>query len=198
MIILKCILLAVLTWPLLFLFRILLIFLGWLMVPIALLFRAYDSYPTEKENVNDEYRIYYWTWKIMAPWQNHTDGFYCTNYFNYGFFFTSLIWSCLRNPTNGLRRLKYYSAMPDPKKIELIGSYSKDELYKYKQRTPHYWLIRQNIYVSFFWQFTIFKKLFRIWLGHKIDPRDLEGRYLTDYRSEGASFVTQFKPIRTE
>jgi hypothetical protein len=191
----KAILASIIIWPTFFIFRLVVILLGYIMVPIALLFKAYYT-TRNKYGGNNGDPIYLFYWRIMEPWQNYSDGFYCTTYYDYGFFWTSVHWSCVRNPASGLRWLPYYTCKINPEKLRYIGTYSKAEILKYKnKKEPHYWVCWQGPYLSILWQFYIFGQLRRLWIGHKLDPRDVFGLLPDDYRVDGAAFTSQFKPL---
>jgi hypothetical protein len=206
---LRAALIAPFIWAACFLFRIIFIITGPFFVATALLCKAYYS-EFNKYKGNNGDPVYIFSWKIMAPWQNYSDGFYCTTYFDYGFFWTSMVWSCYRNPTGGLRWAPIYSVKPEPTKVQYVGSYSKADVQKYKNKTEaHWWYCWQGFYSGLLVQFNVktpsvslrpvqFKvknTLLRLWLGHKLDPRDTEGVDPTDYRVDGAAFTSRIKSV---
>lgn len=196
-------------WILFILFRTVVILIGFIMVPTAILCNAWHVAPSNGGN-NGELR-YLFIWKIMAPWQNLEDGFYCKTYFDHGFFWTSVRWSCIRNPANGLRYFPLLSLKIDPTRVRFIGSLG-DWDYKYISETAirnydsdevSFWSFTWcGVYSNFRWQFNapkLLKMIFpswqaerlRFWIGWKIYPEDIYG--VTDHRKESAGFATQFK-----
>jgi hypothetical protein len=187
------------SWFLFFLFiRIPLIILGYITVPLALLFQAYRL---EKSKYNGQF-IYVFTWDWMLPWQNQENGFYYNGYFDHGFILTSLRWTLIRNPVNGLREVKYLSCLIDPKRVRFMGTFGdsdqkylpKEEVMKYDTKVPHWFLCWHGLYSCIYWQVNIFG-LRRLWIGWKIRPNDVYG--VSAYRAYGAGFATQtFKRVK--
>lgn len=190
---------APITWlGFIILIRTPLILLGYLTVPFALLCRAHRI---EKSKYNDKF-IHVFTWPIMLPWQNQEDGFYNTNYFDYGFTLSSLMWTCVRNPVNGLRETPYLSCKIDPKRVKFRGTFGdSDQKYlnqlavkQYDTKVPHWFFAWQGLYSCIYWQFNLFGELRRLWIGWKVYPTDIYG--VTPYRRYGAGFGTQMKVVK--
>ena len=170
------------------------ILLGFVIVPIAVLCRAYYLADENLSKPADG-PIYNFTWSIMAPWQNHTDGIANTNYVKFDALWKRILyWTCWRNPANGLRVLPIYSLKIEPKKVHYTGS--NRALNTYKNRTPHWFLAWHGVYSGLFIQFYVAPShMRRLWIGWKILPQDSLGLDSDDYRIEGAAFTTQFKKI---
>lgn len=199
---------SLIVWILFVLCRTILILVGYIVVPVAVLCRAYEKIDNDVSWRNNGDPIYRFTWPIMLPFNNPDDGFYCTTYFNHGFLLTSLRWTCVRNPANGLRTIPYLSCKVDPLKIRFIGSFVdyrhtpsdellcsayKDKLFKYDTKTPQWFFCWQDYYSCIFWQFYLGDGLYRFWIGFKLYPTDQYG--VTAYRANGAGFATQLKRI---
>jgi hypothetical protein len=185
--------------------RLPLIILGFVTVPLALLFKAYKL---EVSKYNGR-MIYVFTWPLMLPWNNPEDGFYYNGYFDNGFILTSLRWTLIRNPVNGLREVPYLSCLINPELVRFHGSivsfddfcgdYNmdlesfKEDVKKYDTKIPQWFFASCGFYSNFYWQFNLFGKLFRFWVGFKIYPQDIYG--VTSYRKYGAGFGSQFKAV---
>lgn len=185
------------VWMTFFFLRLVFILLGWVMVPIAAMLGAYHMTDPNIDKPADG-PIYHFKWWIMGPWDNFEDGIANRNYKKFDSMFMRIVyWSCLRNPTGGLRTMPYYTCKIDPKRI----GYDTDLLRvsESKDKFPHFFFCWQGFYTCFFWQFiTPWGNLRRLWIGHKIIPRDSEGIKETDYRFRGAAFTTQFKKIHVK
>lgn len=187
---------------LMLLVRIPLILIGYIVVPVAVLAKAYRQ-EVSKYNGRE---IYNFTWKWMLPWNNPEDGIYCTTYFDYGFVFTTLMWTLVRNPVNGLREVPFISCKVRPSQIEFKGTFGRrhgnkqtiqivDKIFSYDTKVPHWFLCWQGWHSCFYWQFMLFGKLIRLWIGTaKLYPTDIYG--VTNYRKYGAGMVSQLKVVQ--
>ena len=91
---------AIPTWILFLLFRTFMILLGWILIPIAVLFRAYEAYEG-RDGVGTPRTQYRFTWSFMYPWDNNEDGIANDTYYrapNLGL--QIIYWSCVRNPSD--------------------------------------------------------------------------------------------------
>ncbi len=208
-------------WAVFFILRNLMFVLGWVVVPIAALFRAWHiNYDKEKDNKGEYPNVYHFTWKWMYPWDNDEDGIACQTYWKAKsgikfkrftivlpkfshMFFQILHWSCVRNPANNLRYVPYISCKIEPKKVRWIGTDNKRP-YEFDRKPPEKeWFVAWQGFYSCLW---IQKKFFpdwvplvsgfrRLWIGHKVFPEDTLGIPDTSYRKDGAGFAIQFKRL---
>lgn len=200
----------IIIWLLFTLLRTLVILIGLVLIPTALLCKAYKVTPPNGGNNGEP--IWLFTWKIMAPYQNFQDGLFCTTYFDHGFFLTSLRWSAIRNPANGLRYIPYISCKLDADKVHFMGStisYAKDEQYNlmdiefrnaafnYDSNAADFWYYCfQGPYACYRWQGTFMGKRRRFWIGYKVGPWDIYGIAANDYRLPYAGFANQWKVLK--
>ena len=186
---------AVPSWILFtFLINLPLIIIGWVLVPIAALCNAYESYQGF-DGVGAPRVQYRFTWPFMWVWDNYEDGIANDTYVKFDSMFMKIVyWSCLRNPVNNLRIVPYLSCKIEPKKVGFTGSYIGIGIEKYDTKIPNWFFTWHGLYTSFWWQFNLFGKLRRLWIGWAIYPTDIYG--VTKYRERGAGFKTQFKVIK--
>lgn len=186
-------------WILFLTFRTAGILLGWILVPIAVLFGAYAE---KYSPITNRTRLQF-TWPFMAWWGNPEDGILNREMQDY---FKSdklqiIYWSCFRNPFNGIRYVPYLSCKIDPARVRFVGSFgdsddnlSLEHLRQYDTHTVQWFLCWQGLYSNIFWQFRLFGVLKRLWIGNaKIMPFDVYG--VTDHRKHSAGMVTQFKSV---
>lgn len=176
-----------------------LVLLGWILIPLAVLFKAYKAIPMlGLLDGNGDPRVdYHFTWKFMHVWDNWEDGIAAgKQYKNMGSIPKQIIyWSCIRNPVNNLRIIPYLSCKIDPTKVNYIGGPHKSmEAFDKKPPVPEWFFAWQGIYSNIFWQFKLFGKLRRLWIGWKIFPSDIL-RTEFGYRKNGAGFAIQFKVV---
>lgn len=162
------------VWVFMFLITIPFHILGFVMIPLACIFKAYRL----TENRDDKHPKYYdghrynFTWKIMWPWDNYLDGIANRNYYESRFerysyldmIVTTFVWSAVRNPFNNLD--KWLSPKYDFTKLKHIGS----ERYNYKYPKPCWYLIWQGPYGGYYHSFNLFGKHRYIKLGYKLRP----------------------------
>jgi len=199
---------AVIGWPLFLLVRTFFILLGYVMVPTAVLCRAYKEVDSEFSNKHQ--KIYLFTWKIMAPWQNYEDGFAWNTYKDFGsLLLNAIYWSCFRNPANGLRFLPITGFKLDVSRIGFVGTFGTIEQYRiheefnqdltwvlrFDESTPQWYFAWQGLYSNFFWHFKLFGKLFRFWIGFKVFPKSLV-LGVPEYQKKGVGFATQLKQVK--
>lgn len=176
--------------------KLIAIVLGFILIPLAVIFKAYKM--TEERHKghpkSTDGHKYNWTWKFMAPWDNHTDGIACYGERKVGPLWLQIIyWSAFRNPANGLRLMWPLAFVVKPEKVKFIGT--ERSLETYKNKTPHWFFCWHGLYSCYFVQFFISKKLYRIWIGWKILPQDSGGIENDDYRKLGSAFTSQFKSV---
>lgn len=179
-----------------FLVRIIFIIIGWIVVPIAALSKAYVM-TNGYDGAGNPRPIFHFTWDFMFPWDNIEDGIACDTYFKHKSMFLQIIhWSCIRNPANNLRSVPYLSCKIDPKRVRWIGGPHKDPmLYDLKPPKQEWFYAYQGPYASLWWQYRsrFSYKIVRIWTGWAIYPSDVNG--VTPYRQNGAGFKIQWKDL---
>ena len=188
-----------------FLVFIPLLLLGYIMVPIALLFKAYRyEHDEEKFNKGENPIVWHFTWPIMFAWDNWEDGIANETYFKEDSFFMQVIrWSCIRNPVNNLRIVPYLACKVNPKKIGFVGSKGSsyeiglvrvaNEIKNYRDKTPQWYFAWHGFYTCIFIQYNTKKGVKRFWLGWKIVPYDIYG--ISHTRIRGAAFAQQWKLV---
>lgn len=175
-------------------FRVIMVIIGWVVIPIAALCRAYSSSKSGGQTV------WHFTWKWMFLWDNYEDGIANDTYVKFNSMFMRIVyWSCFRNPVNNLRIVPYLSCKIDPERVDFRGSFGGREssevaIRTYDTKVPQWFYCWQGLYSNFYWQFNAFGKLWRLWIGWKIYPTDIYG--VTEYRKLGAGFATQFKRVK--
>jgi hypothetical protein len=185
------VLFSVVTWVGFAVFiRLPLILIGFVTVPLALLFKAYHQ---EESRYHKGRMIYVFDWPIMLPWNNPEDGFYYNGYFDNGFILTSLRWTLIRNPVNGLREVPILSFKIEPAQVRFVGSL--DDIKLYDTKIEQWFYCWHGLYSCFYWQFD-FYGLRRFWLGWALYPQDSLGLSPTSYRRFGAGFKSQFKRVK--
>jgi len=184
------------------------IVLGFLMVPLAVLFKAYGM--RESKFYKDRI-VRAFTSRIMWPWSNEEEGIghYDTlNFLGLTIKFekisSKIVYSeCIRNPANNLRFVPLISLKIDPTKVKFIGSFGsykdnlpKEVVKKYDSNEELFWsLTWQGLYSNIRVHLKIFNWRFRFWLGWKIYPEDIYGLPSWSHRNVSAGFATQFKKI---
>lgn len=146
--------------------------LGFILIPLACLCKAYEKASDNLEKPNDG-ATYHFTWFFMWPWDNDTsDGIACRNYYEspfkkYGYLdmiVTTFAWSAIRNPINNLKRL--LSPKYNFNKLDWIGS----SLAQYKANYLSWYLIWQGPFAGFYKSFNFFGKHKYIKIGFKFRP----------------------------
>jgi hypothetical protein len=175
--------------------------LGWIIIPPAAITEAYLW---RDPVVGHKNKILCWEWDFMWLWGNDEDGIWAgEQYLDLRLKFLQIIyWSAWRNPVNNLRFCWPLTCMVEPQLVNFIGSFmdsdtkyiSADEIKRYDSPEPQWFFCWQGLYSNFYWQFRIFKKLWRFWIGWKIMPADkLFG--ISEYRKKGSGFALQLKAV---
>ena len=175
--VIRAILCSLILWPLCIALFLAAFLVGLLVVPVAVLAKAYDADAR-------------WTWKWMKPWNNLEHG-------NAGFpgyspesgrAWRMIKWSCFRNPANGLRYI--IGIRIRPARIGWTGNSVDPEAQAL--RWPDKWLW------SFTWQgpFAGLKvckarnrRMTEFWIGWKLLPKDMNG--IPDWRFDNCGFALQ-------
>ncbi len=181
---------AIPTWVLMTALYVVLILVGWVVVPLVVLCAAYAT---------TDGKSFHFTWPLMWLWDNYEDGIAAgRQYKDCGALWKQIIyWSCIRNPVNNLRIAKYLSCKIDPKKIGYKGGPHNHPLRFDKKPPSEEWFFAwQGIYTCLWWQFGFRGKIRRLWLGWKLYPEDIYGLSENSYRKHGAGFALQFKVIK--
>lgn len=178
--------------------------LGWILVPLAVLLRAYEPTGEQCNQLGIIYYKYRFTWPWLdAIYGNWEDG--CCAGWQYKIFGSIgrqiIYWSCARNPVNNLRIVPYLSCKIDPAQVRFVGSYGNCDgtgvtasVLHYDTGTPQWFFAWHGLYSNFYWQFKAFGVLKRVWVGWKVMPADIFG--VSPYRQPGAGFALQFKTIK--
>lgn len=172
------------------------ILLGWILVPIASLSKAYVM-TNGYDGAGNPRPIFHFTWDFMYPWDNVEDGIANSTYWKSSNMFLQIIyWSCIRNPANNLRVMPLMSIKIDPKLVQWIGGPHLDPmLYDLKPPKTEWFYAWQGPYASLWWQYRSIAsgKIVRLWIGWSIYPSDVNG--VTPYRQNGAGFKIQWKDL---
>lgn len=204
----RLICLSIPSWLLMVVLRLILICLGWVVVPVAVLCRAHKTYVTTSI-YGEEREQTSFTWSWMWLWDNNEDG--CAagrQYRDMGSLGLQIIyWSCLRNPVNNLRFVPYLSCDIMPNRVRFIGSFGEwlgetysavlhapESVRQYDTKVPQWFICWHGLYSCWYWSFVWRGQLRRLWIGWKIKPTDIYG--VTTYRVEGAGYTSQFKVVR--
>jgi hypothetical protein len=94
----------------------------------------------------------------------------------------------LRNPNTNLRFAPIISTLPDPEKLEWVGTLTEVP----GLDTPGWFLVWQGPYVGFLWQ----GKKCGVWLGWALNPRDKQPMCPRDYRWHGVGIKAQVWSVR--
>lgn len=184
-----------------------LILLGWVLVPIAAAVGAYESYQGV-DGFGVPRTQYRFTWPWMFLWDNHEDGIANDTYVKFKSMFMRIVyWTCVRNPVNNLRIVPYLSCKIDPSKVRFRGSFADSDEWaldpevfelqvrRYDTKIPQWFLAWQGLHSNFYWQFEMFGKLWRLWIGTaKVYPTCIYN--VPKYLSRGSGGVLQFKRVK--
>ena len=171
--------------------RLLLVAVGWVLVPVAVVFKAY------RWNARTPKPKAHFTWRFMWLWDNYEDGIHNDTYWKAPNDALQIIyWSCLRNPANNMRQVPYLSFLIDPKKVSWVGGPHRNALlFDLKPAQAEWFFAWHGFYTGFWCQFRmpIDGRVWRFWAGWKVFPHDIHG--VTGHRINGAGFTTQFKAL---
>ena len=181
---------AIPIWCIFIVIYVPMILLGWILIPLAVLFGAYEV----RQSQFYDKQILSFTWPIMFPWGNEEDGISAgRQYKDCGPEWKQIIyWTAVRNPVNNLRFVPILSVIVNPKKVRFIGNL--DDIQLYDTKIPQWFFAWQGPYANFYWQFNFLGHLRRFWIGWVIYPTDIFG--VTNYRKFGAMFTIQFKVVK--
>lgn len=203
---------AIPTWLVfIFVIDIPLMLLGWILIPIAAALKRYEMRASE---VNDK-QILAWKDAPMWVYGNEEDGinggagYYAPNISEWT---RIVLWTANRNPTNNLRYIQGLNVNVIKERVGFIGSLGDsdtaavvlkaigypDYLKKYDNpelKIPQWFFIWQGAYCGWYWQFNLFGKLKRLWIGWKLYPTDILPDTQLGYRLHGAGFALSFRTI---
>jgi hypothetical protein len=169
--------------------RTVLIALGWVLVPIAAFFRAYEMTDLNLTKPDDG-PIYHFTWRIMWLWDNRDDGIANRNYFSHKSMFLQIIhWAAIRNPVNNLRLVKILSFKIDPTRVRFKGS---DTVAVFRGGAPNWYFCWHGAYSCFYYLGESREFL----IGWKIRPKDMYGVPIDSYRFNSTGFGLQWKRVK--
>lgn len=188
---------AIPSWILFLIIRTILILVGYIVVPIGVLTRNYETRASK-----------YYTRIIRAfkspllwLWGNEEEGIGYYGGKGWSLERRILYSECVRNPVNNLRYVPLLSVKIDVNRVGYIGNLklideSLDELRKYDDDAYDFLCFTWcGFYSNIRYQGKIFGKRRRIWIGWKIYPEDIYGVSPTSHRYVSAGFATQFKVI---
>lgn len=189
--------LSPLTFLLYGIIKLVLTILGLILIPIAILFKAYHKRPSLfPENGN----ILLFSWPFMHLYNDYEAGITAGIEFpNAPLWWKIFYWTAIRNPANGLRFVSWLNPKPEPYNVKFISSFGTnkssltyDEL-RDKEEHGNFWYFCwykswANLRIQFFVSKT---KQLRIWIGTKIYPSN---KYkIPSYQRYGAATTFQIK-----
>lgn len=186
------------TWIGFLAIRTILIVIGFIVVPIAVLCRAYH---VRQSTVYPERIVRAFTSKFMWLYGNEEEGI---GYYGEGSTAQKILYSeCVRNPVNNLRYVPVASLKIDPSKVRFVGTLGdfednlpQDTVRKYDLDAENFWsLTWHGMYSNIRGHFKLGKTRYRFWLGWKIYPEDMYGIPADSHRAARVGFATQFKRI---
>lgn len=196
-------------WDLVFIITFPMHLLGFVMIPLACICKAYFK-SSDNEDKPKDGATYHFTWPFMWPWDNDTsDGIACRNYYQssfkkYGYLdmiVTTFMWSAIRNPINNLKRL--LSPKYDFSKLKHVGGPpftifddGKKHVfraYQYKANFPCWYLIWQGPFAGFYWSFKLLGKHRYIKIGYKLRTYESESE-IPNSQKDGVGFTFRIIP----
>jgi len=187
---------SILTWPVMITINLIAIVLGWVLIPIAVLCRAYIAYAPGQYG-HYKYK-FTWAWlnRVYGNWEDGIAAGW--QYKDTGSVPLQIIyWSCNRNPVNNLRTVPYLSCKVSAKDIGYIGSFGQQPLLYDAIVTQLQWFfVWQGPYTGFYYvaKWPVFG-LRRLWLGFKLYP-DNSIKGASPYQKAGVGFAMQFRPLK--
>lgn len=174
-----------------------LIILGWVLIAIAALCKAYTQTPDG---------LYHFTWKFMWLYDNTDDGIACNDYSGYTNMFMRIVsWSAIRNPVSNLSHVPIIMCFIDPSRLRFVGSLgntgaSTSAVMAYDTNIPQWFFAWQGFYTCFYARFRMpfTQNLYLFWIGWKMLPTDIY--HIPNYRSDGSGAGIQlnnYGPIGT-
>jgi hypothetical protein len=174
-----------------------LVLLGWVLVPIAALMRAYQLTDPNLEKPNDG-PIYHFIWPFMWVFDNDGDGIANCNYKRFNSLFKQIIyWSCIRNPVNNLRFAPVLGLKIEPAEVRFTGSFETAQSYESGRHYPYWFFAWQGAYSCIRVQYRspLTDTMQEFWCGWKIWPQDVHGIKPGSFRSKAAGFAFQWRSL---
>jgi hypothetical protein len=186
-------------WALLVLLRVVLIVVGFIVVPIALLYRKHI--PGTVLHITRGGKQYIWE-LVQLPkwawlWDNESDGSLGdkgaswaqkTKGKHYSFY-NQLWWLTVRNPCNNFSR-KILSFNVNFQEVKWLGKYRVDDIYRLNNGTNFSWFWRfPMLYSGLYSVIPYGKRCIRIRLGYKIRPEH-------SFTDEVGGFATSANPFK--
>lgn len=173
-------------------FRVVLIFLGYVMVPLGLLLDQ-----TESRISAIHFPRVILTFKgLFWLWGNQEDGILAGDELkSWPNWVRILYWCVWRNPVSNLRFVPFLSCKLDPAKIKWVGTIKHPLLFDRTPPESEWFYSWQGPYAGLWIQWKMFGGVWRFWIGWKLFPADINGLSATSYRRYGAGFATQFKRL---
>jgi len=159
------------------------------------------QYKTIKSWIHVDRGIIVFKHWFMYPWNNFEDGLIAGDeHKDKPDWVRMLYWNVWRNPANGLRFIPYISCRLKPDKIRWKGKLTDNKpftsLYDYDDDTRTFWLVCwQGLYSNIRFHLLFRKKIYRLWIGWKVHPKDSLGIDPNDYRKHGCGFAQQLKRV---
>jgi hypothetical protein len=189
----KSLAISAVTWPLVFAAQFVCYVAALILVPIALLCKAYAV----RRTMYELDRLC-WTWPFMEPFQNYEDGISGPPYYEESkpFWLRTFMWTCLRNPANGLRWMAPFSIKVDASKIRYRGNLGPAHPSSYEIKKPSFVYVWQGAHSCFWWHVQIGQNLYRIAAGSaKLYAAD-NVTVNFGYRAHGTGPFAQFKRVQ--
>jgi len=186
-------------------------FLGFVLVPIAISFKAYHIRDSKyfKDGQGNPKKISAWTWKLFWIFGNEEDGLSASAEFpNHPLWFRQLYWY-YRNPANNLRFVPLFAPIVDPKKVKFKASFGTDkDNIPYETlaaledgndgtkdgKVPFWYFCTMGPYWSFRYEFKVGQTMYRFWASHKLYPSSIYK--VPDYQRHGVGFSVQLKRVK--
>jgi hypothetical protein len=189
------------SWIIYTLCNTVLIALGYIMVPIALMIK--DNIIVRESRRYPGRMVKAFKYNIFWIWGNEEEGIGYYGDADWSEMRKIFYSEVIRNPTNNLRFVPIISVKIKPEKIRFIGSLGNlednlsdktlddydDDKVMFWSLTWHGWY--SNIRVHFMW----LGRPWRFWLGWKLYPRDINGLPEWEHRRASAGFATQFRDL---
>lgn len=171
------------------------ILLGYIMIPIAVFFKAYEK---RKSSLYPDRELLLFTWKVMEVFQNYEDGILAgEEYKDKPDWFRIIYWSAVRNPANLLRYVPLLAPIPNPMKVKYIASFGNNHplarLLELEEKGAFWYLAWQGPYANFRIQFWVGKRLWRVWIGTKLYPSSQF--VVQEYQKFGCGTTFQIKDV---
>lgn len=180
---------------------------AWVLIPIAVLFRAYE---VQASPITGEPLLQY-KWKIMLPYSNWGDGIYEGLQFGHrgemlekflGIALSKelkkdihiIYWTLIRNPVNNVRFFPIMGVKPISSKIKFVGSENCVEDSSNDDKEVWY-LCWQGVYGGFRIHIRFKTFMLRIMFGWKLRPEDTKA--ISNFiRSQKVGFAYQCRVSR--